>query len=103
MSFGTHVSRAVRPLLFHLASLASLRLIFEVLIVEELLFSRREDELLTTFDTLYRTILKLFHRLLLPNPGDAWGFIYSTSRLVFLRLRLRAKACLPRFFSPGLR
>jgi hypothetical protein len=41
--------------------------------VKELLLSRREHEILTTIDTLQYSVLKLFHRLLLPNPGKRLG------------------------------
>jgi len=46
------MNRAVRALLLGLTSLATLRLILEVLIVEELLLSRRKNELPTTINTL---------------------------------------------------
>lgn len=42
-----------------------------------------------------------------PRPSEpaqpVWRRSYSVSRRVFLRLRLRASACLTRIFSPGLR
>jgi hypothetical protein len=41
--------------------------------VKELLLSRREHEILSTIDTLQYSVLKLFHRLLLPNPGKRLG------------------------------
>jgi hypothetical protein len=46
------MTRATRALFFGLTSLAPLWLVFEVLIVEELLLSRRKNELLTTINTL---------------------------------------------------
>ena len=52
MRLRSRMCRAVRALLLGLASLATLRLVLEVLVVEELLLSRRENELLTTIDTL---------------------------------------------------
>jgi hypothetical protein len=70
MRFGSCVHGSACALLLGLTSLASLRLVFEVLIVEELLLSRRKNELPTTIDALQNAVLKLFHRLLLPNP---WG------------------------------
>jgi len=46
------MGRAVRALFLGLTSLATLRLVLEVLIVEELLLPRRKNELTTTIDTL---------------------------------------------------
>jgi hypothetical protein len=46
------MSRAVGALLLGLTSLATLWFILEVLVVEELLLSRRKNELPTTIDTL---------------------------------------------------
>ena len=52
MRFRTRVGRASGALLLGLTSLATLRLIFEILIVEELLLSRRKDELCTAINAL---------------------------------------------------
>jgi hypothetical protein len=60
-----------RPLPLHLARLAALRLIFEVLIVEEMLLSRRENKLRPTIGALDDSILKLWHRYRSRGPTQA--------------------------------
>src|SRR6185503_13923765 len=85
-----------------LAGLAPLRFILEVLVGEELLLSRRPDELRTAVHACEDPVLKL-HRSL---PRRARSFFcrrYSSSRRSFFRLRFRAKACLARRLSPGFK
>jgi hypothetical protein len=60
-----------RSLPLHLARLAALRLIFEVLIVEEMLLSRRENKLRPTIGALDDSILKLWHRYRSRGPTQA--------------------------------
>src|SRR5206468_7311010 len=87
--------RPVRPLGF--AALATLGLVLEVLVGEELLFPRRPDELRAAVHARKNPVLEL-HRSL-PRRGS----VYSDSRRSFLRFRFRASACLARLLSPGFR
>ena len=117
LRFGRTRSR--RSLPFGLTGLAALGLVLEILIVEEVLFSRCENEIRVAIHAFEHAVLKLRHGLfpvddlseLFSSGGSVSarlkcypGFwFYSTSRRDFFRLRLRAKACLTLSFSPGLR
>src|SRR4051812_16004353 len=90
----TGADRASRPLA--LTGLAALRLVFEVLVGEELLFTRRPDELRRAIHAPEDPVLEL-HRSLPRGVG------HSDSRRSFLRLRLRASACLALRLSPGFK
>jgi hypothetical protein len=79
--------------------------------VEEVLFSRGENKFSPTFRALENPILELRHNpTWFPRTGcGADRFetcppvVYSISRRDFFRFRLRARACLTRFFSPGFK
>jgi hypothetical protein len=86
--------------------------------VEEQLLPRGEDEFCAAIDAVENTVLKLRHDNWLRAPpmiscsaqnktGQARSPVqyanYSISRRVFFRFRLRASACLARFFSPGFK
>ena len=96
-----------------LARLAALGLVLELLIVEELLFSRCENKLGIAFRALQDPILELRHnptwfleRVVKRAGRDLPVHLvgcYSTSRRDFFRFRLRASACFTRFFSPGFK
>src|SRR5947207_3989218 len=78
-------SRTAGPFAF--ARLAALRLVLEILVGEELLFSGRPDELRAAVHALKDSVLEL-HRSL-PRRGRSYsGRSYSSSRRIFLRLRL---------------
>jgi len=97
-----------------LAVLAPLGFVLEVLVVEEVLFSRREYEIRSAIYALEGAVLEIRHNLLSPMStwivADLWrrglrpaaGF-HSASRRDFFRFRLRASACLARSFSPGFK
>src|SRR3954465_3940768 len=97
----TGADRASRPLA--LTGLAALRLVLEVLVGEELLFTRRPDELRRAIHAPEDPVLEL-HRSL-PRRGRSVLLTlgYSSSRRSFFRFRLRASACLARRLSPGFR
>jgi hypothetical protein len=113
--FRFREARARSSLALGFAALAPLRLVLEILVVEEVLFSRCEREVRSAINALERTILKLRHGNWSPyelelvsdcaggggEPSPPLG--YSTSRRFFFRLRLRASACLARSFSPGFK
>jgi hypothetical protein len=54
-------TRGGRALALGLASLAALRLVLEILVMEEVLFSRCKYEIRSTIDTFEDAILKLRH------------------------------------------
>jgi hypothetical protein len=54
-------ARGRRTLTLHLAILAALGLVFEVFVVEEVLFSRCKDEICSAINALENAILKLRH------------------------------------------
>jgi hypothetical protein len=95
------------------ARLAAFRLIFEVLIVKEVLLTRGKYKLRTAIRTLDDSILKFCHHHRSRGPTQATltrplehmseGEDYSTSRRLFFLFRFRANACLARFFSPGFK
>lgn len=60
-----------RSLPLGLARLAALRFIFEVLVVEEMLFSRRKNKLRAAIRTLDDSILKLWHHYRSRGPTQA--------------------------------
>lgn len=101
-------SRSSLPLAF--TRLATLGFVLKVLIVEKVLLSSGKNEIRPTVGAFQRSVLKL-HRLPLlpairaprPCPESVEYCVYSTSRRLFFRLRLRASACLTRFFSPGFK
>jgi hypothetical protein len=124
--FHARVSpRASGSLALLLTRPAALGFVLEILIVEEGLLSRGEDEICPAVDALEGSVLKIWHRLAPAGPflglrsphgfkgrldGPALGVPlgvlqpgYSGSRRVFFRFRLRASACFTRFFSPGFR
>src|SRR4029077_7621024 len=80
-----------------LTSFAPLRLVLEVLVGEELLFSRRPDELRGAVHAAEDPVLEL-HR----SPPRR-GSVYSDSRRSFFRFRFRASACLALRLSPGFK
>jgi hypothetical protein len=96
-------------LLLH--ALQRLRLVFEVLVMEEVLFSRCENKFSSAFGALENPILELRHNPNLVFPEGLWNGqvetcpprCYSISRRDFFRFRLRASACFTRFFSPGFK
>lgn len=104
-----------RTLALVFASLTALGLVFEILVMEEVLFSRGENKIGAAIYALEDAILKFRHiywpRFPLscvaktaaspPDPPPSDG--YSISRRDFFRFRLRASACFARSFSPGLR
>jgi len=112
--FGLALSTARPSLALVLTGLAALGLVLEILVVEEVLFSRREYEFCSAVYALEAAILELRH--ILPIPVSTWivadlwrrglrpaaGF-HSASRRDFFRFRLRASACLARSFSPGFK
>jgi hypothetical protein len=61
------------------------------------LFSCRPDEFRSAINAVKDLVLEL-HRVAPSLASD-----YSASRRIFLRLRLRASACLARRLSPGFR
>jgi hypothetical protein len=114
--FGKTGSRRTGAL--GLAGLATLGLILEVLVVEEVLFSRCENKIRVAIHAFEHAVLKLRHGLIPWRLSELFAasgatrprlkryprfWFYSTSRRDFFRLRLRAKACLTLSFSPGLR
>ena len=93
-----------------LASFAALGLVLEVLVMEEVLFSRCENKFRSAFRALENPILELRHNpTWFPRTGCGTDRqkpvrpCYSISRRDFFRFRLRASACLTRFFSPGFK
>src|SRR5579872_2470204 len=100
-----------RSLPLGLAHLAALRFILKVLVVEEMLLSRRKNKLSATIRAFDDSILKLWHHYRSRGPTQATYARplrthadpenYSISRRLFFLFRLRASACLARFFSPG--
>jgi len=96
-------SRTARP--FGLTRLATLRFVLELLISEKQLFARGPYEIGPAIHTPQGLVLEL-HRsppreLVDPVRRSPWS--YSDSRRSFLRLRLRASACLALRLSPGFR
>jgi hypothetical protein len=77
--------------------------------VVKLLLARGEGEIRTAVDAFECPILKFAHGTILGTrkaerlPFAPPVMSYSTSRRLFFRLRLRARAALTRFFSPGFR
>jgi hypothetical protein len=63
-----------RSLPLGLARLAALRFIFEVLVVEEMLLSRRKNKLRSTIRALDDSILKLWHHHRPRGPTQAAFF-----------------------------
>ena len=63
-----------RSLPLYLARLAALGFILEVLVVEEMLLSRRENELRSTISALDNPILKLWHRHRSRGPTQSRPF-----------------------------
>src|SRR6266851_5999776 len=98
----TAAGRTAGPL--PLAGFAPFRLVFEVLVGEELLFSRRPDELCAAVHAREDSVLEL-HRSYLVGVGlrTPPRASYSVSRRSFFRLRLRARACFARRLSPGFK
>jgi hypothetical protein len=64
-------ARRRRPLPLYLARLAALWLIFKVLVVEEMLLSRRKNKLSPAIRALDNSILKLWHRYRSRGPTQA--------------------------------
>src|SRR6266853_5306075 len=94
-------SRTAGP--FSFARLTPLGFVLEVLVGEELLFSRRPDELRAAVHALKDPILEL-HRSLPRRVGRRHpGASYSSSRRSFLRLRFLARACFALRLSPGFK
>ena len=103
-----------------LAALAALRLVLEILVGEEQLLAGRPDERGPAVHAVQGLVLEL-HRYLshsplrsrhpdgMPGPGvgrpvrGLSSATSPTSRRCFLRVRLRASACLARRRSPGFR
>src|SRR5262249_54375362 len=92
--------RTTGPLPF--ARLTALWFVLEVLVGEELLFSRRPNELRTAVNALKDPILEL-HRSLPRRVGRRSPRAHSSSRRSFLRLRFLARACFALRLSPGFK
>ena len=115
--FGEAGTGGTLPLRF--TRFAALGFILEVFVVEEVLFSRCENEIRAAIHAFENAVLKLRHGLFpVNNLSNLFGtgetdrlactftlgsVAYSTSRRDFFRFRFRASACLTRSFSPGLR
>ncbi len=78
-----------------------------------MLFSRCKNKLSAAIHALDDTILKIWHCYRSRSPTQATpglarsephgAEIYSISLRLFFLFRLRANACLARFFSPGFK
>jgi len=119
-SFCLGEAATATALPFGFTSLAAFGFVFEVFVVEEVLFSCRKYKVCSAVYTLKNSVLKLRHNLcpvayqywwlrrrdfedgLQSRPGSRRQF-YSISRRFFFRLRLRASACLALSFSPGFK
>jgi hypothetical protein len=104
-----------RALALQFTVFTALGLVFEVFVMEEVLFSRCKYEICSAINTLEDAVLEVRHTLFpvfnlsfcrivdrrgrrAPPPVP-----YSISRRDFFRFRLRASACLARSFSPGFK
>jgi len=89
--FGLALSTNAASLALILTGLAALGFVLEVLVVEEVLFSRREYELCSAVYALEAAILELRHNS--PIPVSTW--IVADSVAAGLAPRRRVSLCLP--------